>query len=74
MPCRGCFGPVPGVEDQGTRFLTTITAAFKAGKEVDVGEEELKELINEVQDPIGLFYRFSLAASIIKKRHSDLGD
>ena len=73
MPCRGCFGPVPGVEDQGTKFLTTIAAALEAGKEREVGEEELKKLIRELRDPVGLFYMFSLAASVINRRNSDLG-
>ena len=73
MPCRGCFGPIPGVEDQGTRFLTAVASALGAGEEKEIGEEELKKLIDELPDPLGLFYMFSLASSIINKRYSDLG-
>ncbi len=73
MPCRGCFGPVPNVEDQGTKFITAVAAALKAGEEREVGEEELKKLIEEIHDPLGLFYMFSLAASIINRKYLDLG-
>jgi len=72
MPCRGCFGPVPNVEDQGTRFLTAIASALKAEEEKEIGEEELKKLIDELTDPLGLFYMYSLAAAIINRKYSDL--
>ena len=72
MPCRGCFGPVPNIEDQGTRFLTAIASALMAEREREVGEEELKRLIDEIHDPLGLFYMYSLAASIINRRYGDL--
>lgn len=73
VPCRGCFGPVPNVRDQGTRILTAIATTFKAGKERDIGEEKLRELIGKISDPLGLFYLFSLASSIINRRYSDFG-
>jgi len=73
MPCRGCFGPLPSISDQGTRMLTSISTAFKAGSEKDVGEEKLNELLNSVSDPLGLFYLFTLASSIINRRYSDFG-
>ncbi len=72
MPCRGCFGPVPNVKDQGTRFLTAIASALMAEQEREIGEEELKKLIEELPDPLGLFYMYSLAAAIINRRYSDL--
>ncbi len=72
MPCRGCFGPVPNVEDQGTRFLSAVASALMAEEEREVGEEELRKLIDELPDPLGLFYMYSLAASIINRRYLDL--
>ena len=72
MPCRGCFGPVPEVDDQGTKFLTTIATAYRAGEEGEIGEDDLKKLIDNIKDPMGTFYRYSLASSIISRRYSDI--
>ncbi len=72
MPCRGCFGPAPNVEDQGTRFLTAISSILMAGKEKEVGEEGIKRLVNEIKDPLGLFYMYSFATALINRRYRDV--
>ena len=70
MGCRGCYGPLDGVEDQGAKMLSAIASVVGVG---DAGEdeEELEEKINAVMDslvdPAGTFYRFSMAHSMLKR-------
>ncbi len=60
IPCRGCFGPVPGVIGQGPKYLSTLTSLIKAER-----DEDIKEIIDSIDDPAGYFYRFTQPASIL---------
>ncbi len=62
-PCRGCFGPVEGVEDAGARYLSALASLFKVGK-----NEDAHQAVDSVADPAGTFYRFSQPASILGAR------
>lgn len=58
MPCTGCFGPLERVTDYGAK-----TASFIASI-IDLQDEEaLEEVIDKLPDPVGTFYRYTLAAS-----------
>ncbi|MBO8144271.1 MAG: F420-nonreducing hydrogenase [Thermodesulfobacterium sp.] len=57
MPCRGCGGPIPGVKDFGLRAISAIASIL-----------EKEELIDKIAAPIYLFYRYSLAGSMLRKR------
>jgi len=60
MPCRGCFGPLDGVVDQGTKMLSAIASI------VDSADEgEIEKIISAIADPLGTFYRFSLPSSLL---------
>jgi F420-non-reducing hydrogenase small subunit len=60
MPCRGCFGPPDGVVDQGAKILSAIASI------VDLSEEqEINTTIDDIADPLGTFYRFSLPSSLL---------
>jgi F420-non-reducing hydrogenase small subunit len=63
MPCRGCFGPPPGVSDQGAKLVSAIASIYQGES-----EEEIKKLVDEVVDPAGTFYRFGLADSMLKRK------
>jgi F420-non-reducing hydrogenase small subunit len=63
VPCRGCFGTVPGVVGQGPKYLSTLTSLIKAEK-----DEDIKEIIDSIEDPAGYFYRFTQPASILGQR------
>jgi F420-non-reducing hydrogenase small subunit len=71
MGCRGCYGPLEGVEDQGARMLAAIASAINVGKP---GEDEaevanrLDQVMDTIADPAGTFYRFSMAHSILRRR------
>jgi len=68
MPCRGCFGPIDGVVDQGAKGLSAIASILGLEGEETMPEEDVKKLINQIADPAGTFYRFSLPASLLKRK------
>jgi F420-non-reducing hydrogenase small subunit len=62
MPCRGCFGPLDGVEDGGAAMLSAFASLLQGG------EEELRALAAAVPDPAGTFWRYSYAAGLVPAR------
>jgi coenzyme F420-reducing hydrogenase gamma subunit len=62
-PCLGCYGPPVGVEDQGSKFISTIGSLC--------ADKDPQEVLNAIKDPAGLFNRFTLAASILGHRYHD---
>lgn len=62
MPCRGCYGPLPKAIDQGGKMLSALSSIFDAQS-----EEDIQRLADSVPDPIGTFYRFSLARSVLRR-------
>ena len=68
MPCRGCMGPISGVVDQGARALSAIASLLGLEEEAKMTEEDVKRLIEGIVDPAGTFYRFSLPASLLRRR------
>ena len=63
MPCRGCFGPPPGVVDQGAKMLSAIASIYQGDS-----PEEIEKMLKEVVDPAGTFYRFGMADSLLKRK------
>jgi len=72
MPCRGCMGPPDGVRDQGARMISAIASILAVSEEKELPEEEVSRFINEVKDPAGTFYRFTLPVALINKANVDL--
>lgn len=71
MGCRGCYGPVPGVEDQGAKMVTAVASVLDIGNLASYNEAALEKRIEQVMDtivdPAGTFYRFSMAHSILRR-------
>ena len=63
MPCRGCFGPPPGIIDQGAKLVSAIASIYQGNE-----EDEIAMMVAEVLDPAGTFYRFGLAGSMLKRK------
>jgi len=63
MPCRGCFGPPPGVTDQGAKLVSAIASIYQGDN-----EDDIKRMVEEMVDPAGTFYRFGLADSMMKRK------
>jgi F420-non-reducing hydrogenase small subunit len=68
QPCRGCFGPVDGVIDQGAKALSMIASLLGIEDEDTLTEEQVSKLIDGIADPAGTFYRFSLASSLLGRK------
>jgi F420-non-reducing hydrogenase small subunit len=68
MPCRGCLGPTPGVLDQGAKALSAIASILGVESEKDISDESAQELVDQIKDPAGTFYRFGLPVALINKR------
>ena len=64
-PCIGCYGPADGVEDFGARLLSAFASV------VDASEvERIDSILDGLPDPVGQFYRFSLAGSVLRGARS----
>jgi F420-non-reducing hydrogenase small subunit len=70
MGCRGCYGPLEGVEDQGARILSAISSVIDVGDfegDEEKFAERIQQAVDTIPDPAGTFYRFSMAHSILKR-------
>lgn len=63
MPCTGCFGPTSRVKDQGAKILSSICAAVDAKDEA-----QIDEILEGIPDPVGTFYRYGLAKSMLRRK------
>jgi F420-non-reducing hydrogenase small subunit len=65
MPCTGCCGPTSRVRDQGAKILSSIAPLVESRD-----EPEIRSALASIPDPVGTFYRYSLPASLLRRRHS----
>jgi len=68
MPCTGCGGPTPNSLDQGGKMIASLASILGVDGEEGMTDEEINELIKEVVDPVGTFYKYTLATSIINRK------
>jgi F420-non-reducing hydrogenase small subunit len=68
MPCRGCMGPTAEVADQGAKMISAIASILGVENERELSEEDVEELMNQIKDPVGTFYRFTLPVALISNR------
>jgi len=62
-PCRGCYGPLDDVSDQGIKMVSALASVIEAKEEKDINA-----MLDTVVDPLRTFHRFSLASSILRRR------
>lgn len=62
LPCRGCYGPAEGVEDQGAKIASAVGSLIDS----QGSPERAAEIAAGIADPVGTFYRFGVADSILK--------
>ncbi len=63
MPCTGCFGPLDRVTDYGAKAASFIASI------VDFQDEEsIEKVMDRLPDPVGTFYRYTLASSSLGGR------
>jgi F420-non-reducing hydrogenase small subunit len=63
MPCTGCFGPTSKVRDQGGKYLSALASMLSA-----LDDEAIETALDSIPDPIGTFYRYGLAGSLLRRR------
>lgn len=61
MPCIGCYGPPPGIVDQGAKMISALSSVIDAKD-----EEEAEKILADIFDPAGTFYFFGLANSQLR--------
>lgn len=61
LACRGCYGAAGLASDQGTAMLSAIGLVIDA-----TDDTQAREIVAQIADPTGTFYRFGLAASALK--------
>ncbi|MGA2033812.1 MAG: hypothetical protein ABSG68_16280 [Thermoguttaceae bacterium] len=63
-PCIGCYGPNDGVDDYGARLMSAVASVIDSND-----AEEIDRIIADgIPDPVGSFYRFSLAGSLLRRK------
>lgn len=63
MPCTGCFGPLDRVQDYGAKGISAIASLLDVVEEADV-----KAAVEKIPDVVGTFYRYSLPASLLRRK------
>jgi F420-non-reducing hydrogenase small subunit len=69
MPCSGCFGPTSRVKDQGAKMLSSLCSNIEAKD-----EKAIDETLDEIPDPVGTFYRYGMASSLLRKKVMPVND
>jgi F420-non-reducing hydrogenase small subunit len=60
-PCIGCYGAAEGVIDYGSRLMSAYASVIAADK-----PDQIDKVLDGIVDPVGQFYRFSLAGSLLR--------
>jgi len=63
MPCTGCFGPTSRVQDYGGKAISAIASMVGSND-----GEEIARILEQIPDPVGTFYRYSLPSSLLRRR------
>jgi F420-non-reducing hydrogenase small subunit len=59
--CIGCYGPADGVADFGARLMTAFSSVIDSKDPA-----EIDRILDSLPDPVGQFYRFNLAKSLLR--------
>jgi len=59
-PCVGCYGPAAGTLDYGARLMSAVASVIDSND-----PQEIERILDGIPDPVGSFYRFNLAGSLL---------
>jgi len=69
MPCTGCGGPCPNSPEQGAAMMSALASILGLeGEQEHYTEEDVEALMNQIKDPVGTFYMYSLPSSILRRK------
>jgi F420-non-reducing hydrogenase small subunit len=63
--CRGCFGPCENASEQGSAMISAVASVYGLD---DDPSTDLDKFVGEVYDPIGNFYKYTLASSFLVRK------
>jgi F420-non-reducing hydrogenase small subunit len=66
VPCRGCYGAPPDSPDPGAKMISALSSVIDSSDPA-----EIDKILATMADPIGTFYRFSLANSILQRKQME---
>jgi F420-non-reducing hydrogenase small subunit len=67
MPCTGCGGPCPNALEQGAAMISALSSILGLNEE-KTSDYDPKKLIEQIKDPLGTFYMYSLPHSILRRK------
>jgi F420-non-reducing hydrogenase small subunit len=70
MGCRGCYGLMADVDDQGANMISALAAVVSAGapgQDESEIEHQITDAMDTLVDPAGTFYRFNMAHSLLHR-------
>jgi F420-non-reducing hydrogenase small subunit len=62
-PCRGCYGPTADAIDPGSKMMSAIASIIDEKEST-----EINRVIEDLVDPAGTFYRFSMPLSYLRRK------
>jgi len=69
MPCTGCGGPCPNALEQGAAMMSALASIFDLNDEQKhYSQEDVNKLMEQIKDPLGTFYMYSLPGSILRRK------
>ncbi|MEM0492559.1 MAG: oxidoreductase [Candidatus Thermoplasmatota archaeon] len=68
MPCTGCGGLLPRLQDQGAGMISALASILGVEEEEKLSEEDVNRLIDQIKDTVGTFYKYTLPVSIINRK------
>lgn len=67
MPCTGCGGPCQEALEQGAAMLSALASLLGVNEERNP-DYDAQKLIDQIKDPLGTFYKYSMPYSILKRK------
>jgi F420-non-reducing hydrogenase small subunit len=69
MPCTGCGGPCPNSPEQGAAMISALASILGLEGETEhYSQEDVDNLMDQIKDPLGTFYMYSLPSSILRRK------
>jgi F420-non-reducing hydrogenase small subunit len=69
MPCTGCGGPCPNSPEQGAAMISAVASILGLEGETEhYSQEDVDNLMDQIKDPLGTFYMYSLPSSILRRK------
>lgn len=62
------MGPTSKTLDQGAKMIASLGSVLGLEGEELMSEDEVRTMVDQVKDPVGTFYMFTLPASILKRK------